>query len=1071
MSAGTSTPIPVPGQLVRVRQRPFVVSDVQASHVPPLPLSGSSTEHLITLRSVEDESLGDDLRIVWELELGSHTIAVDALPEPTGFDDARTMNAFVDAVRWGAISSADVRTLQSPFRSGIEIEDYQLDPVARAIQMPRVNLLIADDVGLGKTIEAGLVTYELLLRNRVRTVLIVCPASIQLQWKEQLREKFGLDFQIVDSELMRQLRRRRGLHVNPWTHFPRLITSIDFLKRDRPMRLFREVLPPEGEASFPRRFDLMILDEAHNAAPAAPSTGRYAIDSLRTAAIRTLADHFEHKLFLSATPHNGYIESFTALLALLDNQRFAVGIAPDDKQKQAIMIRRMKSDPDLELRADGTRRFARADVEALPVKYTEAERRAHRALQEYTVLRQKSARTPADRFACEFVLKLLKKRLFSSPAAFEITLARHAQTGKQSAPSAPSSIRALQQQLDLSPEDSADDEAIETSLDDSVEVATRALYRPSAGEASLLAELTTFANSASARGDSKSNALIEWLEANIKPDGQWSDNRVIIFTEYRATQKWLYQLLVSAKLGDPGRLQLLYGGMKHEDRERIKAAFQAAPADAPVRILLATDAASEGINLQNHCSRLIHYEIPWNPNRMEQRNGRIHRHGQKSPTVQLCHFVGAGFKMSKDAAQTPVGELEGDLEFLMRAVIKVNAIREDLGKVGPVIAEQVEEAMLGKRTKLDTVAAEKQNEPVKAMLKLERRLREQIEKLGQQLDESRIELHVNPENLRAVVQAGLDLARQPGLKAATLAGVWPDPTGKRKACPIFSMPALTGGWADATGGIEHPHTKKLRPITFDHTVAAGRDDVVLVHLNHKLVQMAVRLLRAEVWDRGSRKRLHRVSVQMVADAALDSPAIVAFGRLVVLGGDGQRLTEEVIEIGGRIRDGRFARLNVGETTAVLAGALPERAPDTAGVFFAESWSTHKPSLQKALDGRALERAMSMQGALDERAAKEIADITAVLGQLERGIRQELARPEDAQLKLFSDVERDQHDRNVHSLRERLARIPMELLRETDAIKARYARPTTHVFPIAVTFLVPKSLSTKLAASPTAGGRR
>jgi hypothetical protein len=235
--------------------------------------------------------------------------------------------------------------------------------------------------------------------------------------------------------------------------------------------------------------------------------------------------------------------------------------------------------------------------------------------------------------------------------------------------------------------------------------------------------------------------------------------------------------------------------------------------------------------------------------------------------------------------------------------------------------------------------------------------------------------------------------------------------------------------------------------------------------------MAVRLRRAEVWDRGSRKRLHRVSVQMVADAALDSPAIVAFGRLVVLGGDGQRLTEEVIEIGGRIRDGRFARLNVGETTAVLAGALPERAPDTAGVFFAESWSTHKPSLQKALDGRALERAMSMQGALDERAAKEIADITAVLGQLERGIRQELARPEDAQLKLFSDVERDQHDRNVHSLRERLARIPMELLRETDAIKARYARPTTHVFPIAVTFLVPKSLSTKLAASPTAGGRR
>ncbi|RBL66735.1 helicase, partial [Pseudomonas sp. MWU13-2625] len=185
-------------------------------------------------------------------------------------------------------------------RSGVEIEDYQLDPLARAIQMPRVNLLIADDVGLGKTIESGLVIQEMMLRHRARTVLVVCPSGIQIQWRDQMRDKFGLDFRIVDSELMKELRRTRGLNVNPWTHFPRLITSIDFLKRERPLRLMREALPAPGQSIYPRRFDLLVVDEAHNVAPA--GTGRYATDSQRTAAIRLLTPHFEHKLFLSATP-------------------------------------------------------------------------------------------------------------------------------------------------------------------------------------------------------------------------------------------------------------------------------------------------------------------------------------------------------------------------------------------------------------------------------------------------------------------------------------------------------------------------------------------------------------------------------------------------------------------------------------------------------------------------------------------------------------------------------------------------------------------------------------------------
>ena len=219
----------------------------------------TSAQHLVSLLSVEDDALGEELQVVWEIEPGAKVIEKVALPEPTGFDAPDRLDAFLDAVRWGAASTADVRNIQSPFRSGIDIEDYQLDPVVRAIQMPRVNLLIADDVGLGKTIESGLVALELIIRHRARRVLVVCPASLQVQWRDQMRDKFGLDFRIVDSELMRDLRRKRGIHVNPWSHFPRLITSIDFLKRERPLRLFRETLPAEGESIYPRRYDVLIV--------------------------------------------------------------------------------------------------------------------------------------------------------------------------------------------------------------------------------------------------------------------------------------------------------------------------------------------------------------------------------------------------------------------------------------------------------------------------------------------------------------------------------------------------------------------------------------------------------------------------------------------------------------------------------------------------------------------------------------------------------------------------------------------------------------------------------------------
>jgi hypothetical protein len=203
-SLATWKTIPEVGQLVVVRDRRWVVSDIGASVQPrdPLAANGKPQEHRVTLRSIEDDGRGESLDVIWEIEPAARIVEAERLPEPRAgaFDDPATLDAFLDAVRWGAIASADPRALQAPFRSGITIEEYQLDPVVRALRMPRANLLIADDVGVGKTIEAGLVAQELLLRHRARTVLIVCPASLQIKWQQEMAEKFGLEFRIVDSE-------------------------------------------------------------------------------------------------------------------------------------------------------------------------------------------------------------------------------------------------------------------------------------------------------------------------------------------------------------------------------------------------------------------------------------------------------------------------------------------------------------------------------------------------------------------------------------------------------------------------------------------------------------------------------------------------------------------------------------------------------------------------------------------------------------------------------------------------------------------------------------------------------
>ncbi|HEX8876112.1 MAG TPA: DISARM system SNF2-like helicase DrmD [Phycisphaerales bacterium] len=1040
MSAG----IPEEGQIAHLRERRFVVTGVMADSLRQSNLE-STPHHLVRLSSVEDDGLGDQLEVVWELEPGARVLERSTLPSASGLDAPRRLEALLDAVRWAAGSTADHRNVQSPFRSGVEIEDYQLDPVVRAIDMPRANLLVADDVGLGKTIEAGLIILELVLRHRANRVLIVCPAGLQLKWQDEMREKFGLDFRIVDAELMKRLRRTRGIHANPWTHFPRLITSIDYLKRDRPLQAFRETLPALGEPAYPRRYDVLVLDEAQNCAPS--GRGKYATDSQRTLTIRELAPHFEHRLFLSATPHNGYQESFTALLELLDDQRFARGRPPEESQLRRVMIRRLKDDI---TNPDGSRRFPQRRLMPLEVPYSAQEREAHRLLRRYGELRSRSCSSAAERFATEFVLKTLKKRLFSSPLAFLNTLEKHASTvARRRRDAERGSLAALQRQIARADEEFASEDEQDEATDDALSMASSSTPAATDEERKVLTKLTEWAKNESVRVDSKCRVLLDWIRSKLKPGGAWNDERVLIFTEYRDTQKWLVERLAAEGLADAGRLETIYGGMNEDERERIKAHFQHDPKETPVRILVATDCASEGIDLQRYCNLLVHIEIPWNPNRLEQRNGRIDRRGQKREPL-IHHFVGKGYaERVKNRQGDSASELEGDLEFLMRAAEKVETIRQDLGKVGTVIADQVEEAMLGKRRTLETETAEQDAARSRQQLKFERNVADRVKRLRERLTDTRSELRLDPRNVKYAVDTALELADLPPLIPVDLVG---RPTGS-----AFRVPDLRGSWNRCTDGLTDTVTQRVRPITFDHQIMDGRTDVVLAHLNHPLVQMSLRLLRAEIWSTEDRKKLHRITARPVPAAKLKDPAIVVHGRLLFVGASHQRLHEELITAAGTTASGRWERLSqtaLEELLSVAGHELPHKALHDHLLQLVKS---AQDRLLTALEARMNDRVPSITRELEQRRDRDLTDIESVMTELAESIRAGIEGEDDGQMYLegMTPDEKDQLDRNRDALRRRLASIPEDLKREQEAIRQRFVDPTPRLFPLAVTVLVPE----------------
>ncbi len=1027
-----SQSVPEPGQLVEVRRRQWIVADVSGSGLE----TGPSSQSLVKLTSIDEDGLGEELEVIWEIESGAHIIEKGGLPDISGVDDADKLEAFLDAVRWGAVTNADRGFLQAPYRSGVSIEDFQLDPLVRAIDRARANLLIADDVGLGKTIEAGLVIQELLLRHRARTVFIVCPASLQEKWRVEMQEKFGLEFKIVNTDYIRKLRRDRSIHANPWTSFPRLIASMDWMKTGEGLRLLREVLPVH--ASYPREFDILVVDEAHNVAPS--GSANYVADSLRTKLIRSIAPHFQHRLFLTATPHNGYTASFTSLLELLDDQRFARTIEPDPEQLNKVMIRRLKTDL---VGKDGKPLYPSRKLMPLSIEYSDEERAIHKKLGEYCDSRDRTSKG-SGASGTKFINGLLKKRLFSSPAALASTLEKHyltlTQTKKPRASSA-FDDRILKKMIAKAGEEYADDSQYEQAQNDAVEEASRFSAELTQDERVLINEIRTWAQNAKDRTDSKSEAVVAWLEENLKNGAEWTDDRVILFTEYRTTHKWLHETLVASGYGGD-RLEVIHGGMDQEEREVVKAAFQTNPKDSPVRILLATDAASEGIDLQNYCNYLVHLEIPYNPNVMEQRNGRIDRHGQKKSEVLIWHPVDGG-----DQAEDAVG---GHRDDIIRSLEKLEKMREDMGSVNPVIAPQMAGLIEGERKELDTRLAEARSAKAKKFVRATRKLKERIETLHERLEQTQQDFHLTPDRICSAVKAALALMDSPAeLIPVELDGA---PSGT-----VFKMPSLSGTWSYCMEGLAHPFTKEIRPITFDHDVAKGRDDVVLVHLNHRLVQMCLRLLRAEVWAPAEKKKLNRVAIRSVANDSLTEPAVIVVSRLVITGGKHHRLHEELTLSGGYLKGGSFKREEkIGTINQWLDDSVSVDVSDSIVSGMKKRFEDSASSIEQAYLARSKVRLKNLESTLDKRKTQEVEDINRVLDELKVSIEAELNNEEQPeQLGLWSEDDRMALRRDIDSLKARLERIPNERVQETEAIEGRYEGISDRTFPVAVIFLIPE----------------
>lgn len=1118
------------GQIVRIRSRQYIVEE----SIPPLVQGGDT---LVRLACLEDDAQGQTLEVFWEREIDATVVGTNSWDGvlQKGFDHPRAFSAYYHTLKWNCVTSTNPKLFQAPYRAGIEVKAYQLEPLRKALLQPRVALFIADDVGLGKTIEAGLILREMLMRQKIKRVVISCPPSVVRQWQEEMESRFGLLFQIYDLDFVSAKRRERGYGINPWKTHSRFIISHALLRDEAYAAPLRDWLGDFSSGS------MFILDEAHNAAPA--SASRYAIDSQLTKIVRDLAPRFEHKLFLSATPHNGHSNSFAALLEILDPQRFCRGVPVKSKKLlDAVMVRRLKQD----LRAIGDGDFPQRlviPIEVGGLSLDAPELKLARLLQEYRACREERLKdaTKSKQATAMLVMTSLQKRLLSSIEAFARTLAVHRRSVDRQVQSF--GIREdvkeddfdeniLKQKFPLLAETVGNDDdraelseqEIEAEEDLQMETASHSAWEAvSSLELDLLNQMNEIAQTHRHNIDGKVQKLIEWIKANLCPDlgsqgATWNDRRLLIFTEYMDTKRYLQQALGEAiALSDLAqeRIDVFTGGMGDEAREKIKTAFNTNPNHHPLRILIATDAAREGVNLQNYCSDLFHFDVPWNPSRMEQRNGRIDRKLQRSQVVR-CHYF-----------YLPQRTEDRVLDVLIKKTI---TIQDELGSLSPVIARNLSKMLdFGIKQDEADLLIRKMNEDLPSNQSLYSKglstekddsedtikssgvegvsqsdgtnkrgvilqelesVRTAKDKLLQQqmlledmLRDSRAWLGLDDVHFREALSVSLEMMGVQPLQPLSAEEVVKQGDSARWVIPALNEKA--GGdptWSNTLDTLRPLRKKKqklwewrketdIRPVVFrDPGTLDG--EVVHLHLEHRLVQ---RLLGRFISQGFIYHELSRACVCHTDDPV---PKVVILGRLSLYGDRAARLHDEIVAVAAEWIEpsmrgsSKLRPLTEGEKKDVLQElddclATPRLREVSPALF--DRYKAYAPQdvkdLLSALERRAKTLTERAQRDLNKRGDKEAEEMRQLLAQQrDRILQQEQLIVEQEQikqlqlfdLKKFSTDEFRQLEADRRHWRIRLEQLETEMETEPQRIRQTYQVSASRVEPVGLVYLVPVS---------------
>lgn len=516
--------------------------------------------------------------------------------------------------------------------SNVEALPHQLAAVyGEMLNRQPLRFLLADDPGAGKTIMAGLLIRELMLRGDLKRCLIVCPANLADQWQDELYEKFTLAFDIVGRQEI-----EGSLTNNPFNDRDLVISRVDLLKQEENMARLRAV-----------DWDLVVVDEAHKMSATYFSgdpkyTARYRLGEL-------LGQQARHLLLMTATPHRGKEEDFELFMGLLDSDRFEGKTRDSTRADYSDMMRRMLKEELVDF--DGHPLFPERIASTVNYELSSPEAELYEAVTKYVAEEMGRAERHAAEAGGErrkvfvgFALTTLQRRLASSPAAIHESLKRRlrrlehrldeAKQTKRVAEDEDISLDALGRSKSISIEDLEDDldEETESEAQEIVDLASAArTVLELEQEIKSLRRLTAMAEAVrSSKQDTKWDKLRDVLENPEMFDTTGGRRKLVIFTEHKDTLNYLADRIGNSVLGRPERVVVIHGGLGREERRKAQARFLN---EAESEVLVATDAAGEGVNLQR-AHLMINYDLPWNPNRIEQRFGRIHRFGQR----EVCHL-------------------------------------------------------------------------------------------------------------------------------------------------------------------------------------------------------------------------------------------------------------------------------------------------------------------------------------------------------------------------------------------------------------------------------------------------